>query len=184
MVQALRELIELEECDEASLQEALSLFECAYTDEDSKDVRKFLEEHAIQNEKEGETRTYLILDDEAWGNGNVKIDGYFAIALKNLYFNKGIDKNILIQIFGEEKKGCPAYLIGQLARGAGAIKGSGADYLKIALSYIASASDIVGGRVVYLDCNKNRREYYERQGFSYLQEKNKDETMIQMYKVL
>lgn len=184
MVQALRELIELEECDEASLQEALSLFECAYMDDDSKDVSKFLESYAIQNEKKGETRTYLILDDEAWEQGNVKIDGYFAIALKNIYFNKDTDKNILNEIFGEEKKSYPAYLIGQLARGASTAKGSGADYLKIALGYIASASDIVGGRFVYLDCNKNRRTYYEKQGFSYLQDKHKDETMIQMYKIL
>lgn len=184
MVQALRELIELKECNEASLQEALSLFECAYTSEDTNDVHKFLDEHAIQNEKQGETRTYLILNDEAWERGDVKLDGYFAIALKNIYFNKAVDKNILIDIFGEDKKSCPAFLIGQLARGVNAAKGSGADYLKIALSYIASASDIIGGRFVYLDCNKNRREYYEQQGFSYLQDKHKDETMIQMYKVL
>lgn len=183
MVQALRELIELEECDEASLQEALSLFECAYTDENANDVRKFLEEDAIQNEKDGRTRTYLILDDDSWEQGNVKINGFFSIALKNIYFNR-VDKNVLVEIFGREENGCAAYLIGQLARGAGTPKGSGSEYLKLALGYIAAASDIVGGRFVYLDCKRTRQEYYEGQGFSYLKDWNNDETMIQMYKVL
>lgn len=183
MVQALRELIELEEYDEASLKEALSLFECAYTDKDSKDVRDFLEKDAISKEKAGETRTYLILDDIEWDRGNVKINGYFAIALKNIYFNK-VEESVLIEIFGEKRKNYPAYLIGQLARAKGASKGSGSEYLMTALRYISSASDIVGGRLVYLDCNKNRKTYYEKQGFFYLQDKHNDDTMIQMYKIL
>lgn len=38
MVQALRELLEDEYCDEASLTEALSMFECAHMGEEAQDV--------------------------------------------------------------------------------------------------------------------------------------------------
>ncbi len=46
---------------------------------------------------------------------------------------------------------------------------SGMSYLKTSLSYISDASNIVGGRFVYLDCNPDRRAYYEQQGFAFLQ---------------
>lgn len=87
MVQALRDLIEDEYYDEASLLEAFSSFQCAYSGEDSDDVSLFLKNDAIKNEKYGITRTYLIINDDAWNNGAVQIDGYFSIALKVLYFN-------------------------------------------------------------------------------------------------
>ena len=84
MVQALREIIELNEFDEASFREASSLFRCADPEEaSSQDVMRFLTEDAVDMERRGTTRTYLILNDERWAEGEVLIEGYFSIALTN-----------------------------------------------------------------------------------------------------
>ena len=96
MVQALREIIELSEFDEASLKEALSSFRCVDPEEASaQDVMRFLSEDAVDMERKGTTRTYLILNDESWAEGEVRIDGYFSIALKVLFFSKDIDAGLL-----------------------------------------------------------------------------------------
>lgn len=183
MVQALRELIEDENYDEASLVGALSLFRCAHGDDDAEDVENFLKRLAVPYEKEGITRTYLMINDEAWERGEVKIDGYFAIALKVLYFQK-MSAEFLEAVFGDpDRKNCPAFLIGQLARSADSEKGEGSRYLELALSYISSVSDIIGGRFVYLDCSPARQRYYEQHGFSFLKNKHNSH-LIQMYKVI
>ena len=185
MVQALRQIIELEDYDEASFKEALSTFVCVKPEEeDSKDVMRFLVEDAIPMERAGLTRTYLIIDDEKWANGALQIDGYFSVALKVLYFGENIEKEFITEICGDdEKKNCPAYLIGQLARSEKVSKGSGSAYLKTALEYISSASDLVGGRLIYLDCTQNKEKYYEEHGFHFLQKKHRSD-LIQMYRVL
>lgn len=183
MVQALKTLIEDEYYNEASVKEALFSFECAYKAEESEDVVYFLQKLAIPYEKDGTTRTYLIINDEEYANDRIQIDGYFSIAIKNIYF-KEADEDILEEAFGDKtKKSCPAFLIGQLARGIYSEKGSGAEYLDIALSYIATVSNIIGGRFVYLDCTPERQSYYEAQGFAFLQHKHRSE-LIQMYRII
>lgn len=183
MVQALRDLLEDEYCDEASLVEALSMFVCTHMGEESEDVIAFLQQYAIPFEKDGTTRTYLIVNDAEAQKGNLQIDGYFSIAIKILYFH-GVDSDVLEKAFGDaSKKNCPAFLIGQLARGAHSEKGAGAEYLNTALSYIAEASNIVGGRFVYLDCVPERQSYYEAHGFTFLQQKHKS-NLVQMYRII
>ena len=84
----------------------------------------------------------------------------------------------------ESRKNRPVYLIGQLARGKYAPKGSGGEYLDMAISYIKRASDLIGGNFIYLDCVPERQEYYERHGFAFLQKKHKRDDLIQMYTLL
>lgn len=183
MVQALRELLEDPNCNEASVKEALFSFQCANVENDDDDVVRFLREYAIGFEKDGTTRTYLIIDDDQASKGTLQINGYFAIAIKNLYF-RNTDPKVLEEIFGDaSKQSCPAFLIGQLARGTCSSKGEGAQYLITALSYIAEASNIVGGRFVYLDCSPERQSYYEEHGFTFLQQKHRS-PLIQMYRVI
>lgn len=187
MVQALRELLEDVECNEASIAEALFSFECADigddTDDVVNDVITFLRESAIDFEKEGTTRTYLIVNDQQAAAGKLQLDGYFAIAIKTLYFNN-VEPDILKELFGDgTKQSCPAFLIGQLARSNYSQKGDGATFLNMALSYIAQASNIVGGRFVYLDCNPERQAYYESHGFTFLRNKPKGK-LIQMYRII
>lgn len=170
MVQSLRQIIELPNCDEASLKEALSTFVCVNPTEDaSKDVMRFLREDAIPMERAGLTRTYLVIDDEHWARGLLQINGYFSVALKVLYFGEKVGHDFRAEICGDsKKKNCPAYLIGQLARSEKAPVGSGGSYLKTALNYISNASDLVGGRLIYLDCTKSKEKYYAKHGFHFL----------------
>jgi len=184
MVQKLATILNLN-VDEASLKHLLSSFVCVEaTSESSRDVMTFLLETSVDMERRGLTRTYLILDDEMWANDMVKIDGFFSLALKTIYFSKETDKNLIEKIFGERnKKSCPAYLIAQLARSVDSKAGKGAECLQTALSYITNAQDIVGGRLVYLDCKPERRVYYENNGFTFLQNKHNSD-LVQMYKVI
>ena len=187
MVQALRELLrEINRIggDDAPLKRALSSFECAYEGAEADDVKHFLSESAIEYEKCDITRTYLILNDEAWKNGTAQIDGFFSLSVKVLCFNDA-DVDILRSAFNDEsRKNRPVYLIGQLARGKYAPKGSGGEYLDMAISYIKRASDLIGGNFIYLDCVPERQEYYERHGFAFLQKKHKRDDLIQMYTLL
>ena len=185
MVQPLKEIIELFGDDEASLAEALSSFSSVFENEEAEDVSYFLKNLAISNEKTGVSRTYLIVNDDAWERAELQIDGYFTIAIKVLYFND-VDRGAqdeIHRVLGNTSKNCPAYLIGQLARGKHCDKGAGRQYLERALSYISGSSEIVGGRLVYLDCKKALRSYYEQAGFQFLQEKHKS-SLIQMYRVI
>lgn len=58
-----------------------------------------------------------------------------------------VDSDVLEEAFGDaSRNNCPVFLIGQLARGAHGPKGAGSEYLNLALSYIATASNIIGGK--------------------------------------
>ena len=99
-------------------------------------------------------------------------------------WKKDIEKDILEAIFDDStRKNCPAYLIGQLARSEKSSKGSGVQILTTALEYISEASDIVGGRLIYLDCVPDKEQYYKDNGFKILQRKH-NSNLIQMYRVL
>lgn len=183
MVQTLRELIELDNFDKASLKEAFSLFKCAHQGQEAQDIEKFLVNEALPKEENKEARTYLFIDDTEWNNGKIKIDGYFTICLKNIYFNN-IDKDILYEIFNnKDTKNIPAFLIGQFGRALHTKAGVGVEYLNYALSIIATASNIVGGKFIYLDCSPERQKYYEENGFTFLREKPKS-NLIQMFTIL
>lgn len=184
MVQALREIINSEGYDEVSLKETLSTFNGPPNDKNSEDVVNFLKNDAIDYEKEDITRTYILVNDEQWEKGILQIDGYFSIALKIICFSKSIDEAFLLETFGDKKaSNRVAFLIGQLARSNCSEKGTGKKLLEEALSYISSVSDLIGGRFVYLDCDKALRSYYEQNGFAFLQNKHKSE-LIQMYKII
>ena len=183
MVQALREIINSENYDEVSLKETLSTFNSPTSDKNAKDVINFLINDAIDYEKDDTTRTYILINDEQWENGIIQIDGYFSIALKIICFNN-VDESFLLETFGDKKSGNRvAFLIGQLARSNASEKGTGKMLLNEALSYISNVSDIIGGRLVYIDCDKSLQSYYEQNGFEFLQQKHKSE-LIQMYKII
>lgn len=147
-------------------------------------MKDFLVNNAIEAERKGTTRTYLFLNDKKWKEGKIVIDGYFSLALKILYFSKDIDKKILEIAFGDStRKNCPAYLITQVARSESSNKGSGALILETAIKIILKAEDLVGGRIMYLDCLKDKEKYYSQYGFEFLQNKHNSE-LIQMYRVI
>lgn len=148
------------------------------------DVTAFLSTNAIVYEKEDTTRTYILINDEEWARGNLRIDGYFSIALKVLCFSKEVDDAVISEMFGGGRaSNRVAFLIGQLARSLDAPKGTGEFLLNEAQHYIAGVSDVIGGRIIYLDCEESLVPYYESNGFEFLQHKHKS-PLIQMYKIL
>ena len=162
---------------------ALSSFHCPHQDSESLDVESFLKKHAVDYEKTGEARTYLLLNDDALSQEQVIIDGYFSIALKTLYFNNEFSRLISESVYGNDSKSRPAYLVAQVGRNENAPKGTGGLLIETALEYISQASDIVGGRIAYLDCVPSLRNYYEEKGFNYLQGKH-NSGLVQMYRIL
>ncbi len=181
MVLALKEIIESLN-DKASVEEVLSRFN-AVESSSKAEVEDFLHHDAYRMELDGQSVTYLITNDEAMSRGDTVIDGYFTIAVKTFQFSGDISKRTRRKLSGKKDSYVPAYLIGQLAKGVSAGKGDGKAYLQTAIGYIKAAINIVGGRLVYLDCNDELVEYYEKNEFKFLQ-KNEESGLNQMYLVL
>ena len=178
----------------------LSSFSCPL----NKDVEYFLHKNAILFDKQGLSRTHLIF---ASYQNELKLVGYFTLANKGITINKSskISKGLKRRIrkFATYNEGLnnfyiPAPLIAQLGKNYAdncdkLIKGD--DLLQIACDAVKSNQFILGGKVVYLECeNKSRLlEFYESNGFKNAGKRKleKDETsvmsgeyLIQMLKYL
>lgn len=60
------------------------------------------------------------------------------------------------------------YLLGQLGKADYSYKGMGADLLEDAVAIVKQANELVGCRVIRLDCMDELIPYYEQHGFTYL----------------
>ncbi len=181
MVQSLREILSIENSDKTSLQEVFSSFKSYKGD---KDIESFLQKKAIPNEEQKISRTYLIINDEKWEKNEIQIDGYFSLALKVIKLgdiSNTKKKSIAKSTVNDD---VAAYLIGQLARGKDTDKGFGTLLLHEAIARIKSCQELVGGRIVYLDCKEAVKPYYEKQGFIELQKNPGDKTLWQMYRII
>ncbi len=175
MVKEIRKLLE-NKIDETSLMEVFSFFNCSK----DPDISNFLINNAIEFEKKRIARTYLIIDDI-----NGKIKGFVSIALKSLdtaHDLSNSQRKKILKHSSEDNIAC--YLIGHLCRDDATEKGFGKELLEIAISYIKTASNIVGGRLVYLDCKQELMGYYESFGFKYLQVNKENNQLIQMYAII
>ena len=181
MVFSLKEIIENFDNNKTSVQEVLSTFIAEET-ESKADVEDFLVNKAYDMELESQAATYIISNDDEYKNGNLVIDGYFTIALKVFHFIN-TSKNKIKKISGKREEHVPAYLIGQLAKREGSPHGKGKEFLSFAIDYIKQAINIVGGRLVYLDCKDSLILYYKQQGFEFLQQ-NEETKLNQMYLVI
>lgn len=155
--------------------ESFSDFICKHKNDN---VERFLKEQCIRFEDGGLARTYLAFDSE-----DGKLLGYFALAIKSIDLT-GLSGGKRIELALTTKLDhSPAYLIGQLAKdknfGSRLAKGQ---LLTEALSYIKSACNIVGGRVVYLDCEDNTDliNYYCASGFTLLRAKDNGDKQLFM----
>lgn len=180
MVLPLRQIIENQSIDKASVTEALSSFSCTK----DADVQKFLKDFAILFEQNQQTATFLLFNDDASKNNRLQIDGYFSLALKVFYFEDAISNRTRRKLSGKADDQVPAYLIGQLARSDNAPKGTGAKLLNLAIQYIKNAQTYVGGRLVYLDCKDELVPYYESKGFQFIQRNPERKDLGQMYIVI
>ncbi len=178
MVQEIRILLE-NKIDETSLKEVFSTFICSK----DPDISSFLVNSAVRFEKERTSRTYLIIDENT--KDKIKIKGFFSIALKTLELTSTLSNNQrkkILKCSNDDNIAC--YLIGQLGRDDSTDKGFGKELLETAISYIKAACNIVGGRLVYLDCKRELKDYYENAGFKYLQDNKENNQLIQMYVII
>ena len=153
----------LSEGDDAYLRLLLSSFRCT----SNPDAESFLKNTAIIHEKNGISRTYILIEDDNLGIDPV-IKGFFTLAIKCLVVNKqhSIPDDIFAQM-NVNRGIAQAYLLGQLAKTDGMEKGIGKKMIKRALDIFATGNEMFGCRVVRLDCKDQLIDYYESCGFTY-----------------
>ena len=129
---------------------------------------------AIEFEKRDKCRSYLYFDEHFLREtGKLKIMGYFSIAMKTMKVPI-IDamSNTLRKKLGnisDREQNLVAFLIGQLGRDTRYTQEdlAGKKMLEDCYGLINSARDIVGGRLILLECKpiEGLCNYYESEGF-------------------
>lgn len=157
------------------------------------DIEYFIHKKAIEFEKMDLARTYLVL---SMYKNRAYLAGYFAIAPKPLVIKKKVFRKLSgtqqkkLMGFGhktdQSNYECKGYLIGQIGKNfseeaVSANQLNGSELLQLAYSKIKEAHEIVGGRVVHLECQNihKLKNFYEDQGFREIENrKTKDELCI------
>ena len=138
-----------------------------------KDVEKFLKEQSVEFNKRRKSRTYLFFDED--DSSEIIILGYFTLTMKNLPFNDGVSKTTIKKIDGffKDVSSTEAVLIGQLGKNQDyKTQISGKLILDMAMEVAYASSDLIGGRIVFLECANNEKvvKFYAENGFVFLQE--------------
>ena len=151
------------------------------------------ENKAILYERKSKSRTYLIFDEDGLENGIFVLLAYFTIAMQTLKVLDGTAASQIRKLDGlYAKKGTeaiteiPSFLIGQLGKNDKyADKITGDELLEYALSVIGKAQGIVGGRVVFIECQDKPQliNFYTRNGFKHFR-KDPDDSLVQMIRLL
>lgn len=142
------------------------------------DIEKFIKERAIEFEKLGKSRTYLIFIEECFNVGKPIICGYFSLSLKSLQIPEKTSNRTRMKLDGfsskknnEPIKELTCYLIGQLSKNfAEELKDfSGSELLDYAFEKISHAQRYVGGRFVLVECHNDKKiiNFYKNNGFEH-----------------
>ena len=192
MLVPLKTLIDKTKEDRVLLNKILSSFSC---DKDL-DIEFFLKNKAVDFETISKSRTYLYCDYQKLLENKIVILGYFTLSLKVLILPDQLsirDRKELDgfrgKIHGIPIREIPCFLIGQLAKNTSIINNpiSGKRLLDYANSIIKSATSLIGGRFILIECQDNPKliEFYRLNGYSeFLKDVSNNKTMIQMLKKL
>lgn len=168
----LRDILLDEALGESAAKSILSSFSCPL----NLDVEYFLRNVAIEFSKQSISSTYLIM---ASFRNTYVLAGYFTLANKVFCIGKNSLPNrkwkSRMSKFGQFDKTIQKYtisapLIGQLgknyANGYNKLI-TGDELLKLALDKIREMQNIVGGKIVYLECEQKGTliDFYSRNGF-------------------
>ncbi|MBY0117837.1 N-acetyltransferase [Paenibacillus xylanexedens] len=150
----------------------------------NKDVEFFLKSRAIEFAKQGITQTHLVF---ASYKGETRLIGYFSLtskvmSVKDTYLSNSIRRRIAK--FGTRDLSNKGYvmtapLIAQLGKNYtdGLNKQlTGNELLKMALDKVAMIQRIIGGKIVYLECEDihQLKDFYSRNGFVEFGQREKD----------
>jgi hypothetical protein len=153
-----------------------------------KDVEAFLKTKAFEFDLRNKSRTYLILEKESFTNGFVKILAYFTLSLKILEFEPSASKSLIKNIDGFSKNvnSVAVMLIGQFGKDELLAKNiDGSIFLDICLGIIGNAQNLIGGRIVLIECLPIEKivSFYSKSGFRFLQY-DKNDKYAQMVRLL
>lgn len=157
---------------ESAAKSVLSSFSCPL----NPDVEYFLKHTAIEFSKQSISSTYLIM---ASYKGEFVLVGYFTLANKIFCIDKDSLPNKSwkkrMNKFGQFDSAIQRYtisapLIGQLGKNYTNSYNkliTGDELLKLALDKVKEMQYIVGGKIVYLECEQKDQliEFYQRNGF-------------------
>ena len=168
----LRDILVDETLGESAAKSLLSSFSCPL----NPDVEHFLRNVAIEFSKQSISSTYLIM---ASFKNTYVLAGYYTLANKIFCIDKSGLPNrkwkSRMSKFGQFDKTIQRYtisapLIGQLgknyANGYNKLI-TGDELLKLALDKVSEMQTIVGGKIVYLECEQKESliDFYSRNGF-------------------
>lgn len=148
------------------------------------DVEFFLHNKAIQFEKMDLARTYLVISTF---RSKAVLAGYFSIANKPLtiprrqfhMLSKSMQKRLMGVGHRTEQQSfvITGYLLGQLGKNFSedaqlARSCNGSDLLQLVYRKVAEAHRIMGGRILYLECEDNDKiiSFYRNNGFSLIEQ--------------
>jgi len=163
-------LIKAKDIDENLWRDAFSLFYC----EKDEDITDFIKNKAIEYEKRDKCRTYIYFDSNYLEKtGRLKIAGFFSIAMKTIKVPviETMSKNLRKKLgnISDSEQNLVVFLIGQLGRDSSYMKDflDGKKMLQDCYALIASARDIVGGRLILVECKPIDKvcRMYEHEGF-------------------
>ena len=164
-----------------TLVEALHCFKCAK----DPDVQDFLNSKAIQFETRGWATTYLLLSQEAFDNGELKIEGYFSLTHKPVVFPDEVSLSARNKLTGSKVAQTESFvLIGQLGKSIilnedgtfCASELSATELLNDAVGIIQKSSDYIISRNIIIECKpiEKIKNIYETYGFTDLQYDEQD----------
>ena len=147
-----------------------------------------MKEKALDFDKRHISRTYLIIDREAYLNDKVILLGYYAITIKTLDFGQTLSKSKIKRIggFTSDITSTEALLIGQLGKNYN-YKNSidGKTIINYAIETVYAIHNLAGRRIVFLECADNKKiiDFYQENGFVFLQN-SEDGEYLQMIRFL
>ncbi len=168
----LRDILLDEALGESAAKSLLSSFSCPL----NPDVEHFLRNVAIEFSKQSISSTYLIM---ASFKNTYVLAGYFTLANKIFCIDKDSLPNrkwkSRMSKFGQFDKTIQRYtisapLIGQLGKNYTNDYNkliTGDELLKLALDKVREMQNIVGGKIIYLECEQKESliDFYSRNGF-------------------
>ncbi|WP_088815534.1 MULTISPECIES: GNAT family acetyltransferase [Listeria] len=170
--------------EEEKVKELLSSFSCNNQSKGANDVEYFLHNKAIEFEKVGLSKTYLVMSTY---RQVPFIAGYFSLSSKSLVIPKkhyqklNISMKKRLMSFGAksdlENYQTTGFLLGQLGKNCSTIAQkaesvTGEELLALVYKTVKQIHMLVGGRILYLECENNPKiiQFYIKNGFALLNE--------------